>query len=71
MIFGMFGYIALWMTCQVPLGILLGRCLRRASDHDLPEARASKHALIVPHSRPRHTYSTKASAHFQQASNGR
>ena len=32
-------WIFTWLLCQVPIALLIGRCLHRAGDLDLPEER--------------------------------
>ena len=45
-IVGIFGTIALWLACQVPVALLLGRCLRRASEHDFREAETARRKVV-------------------------
>jgi len=40
------GVVALWLACQLPLALLLGRCLRHASEQDFP--RAEREPTIRP-----------------------
>ncbi|HVM84791.1 MAG TPA: hypothetical protein VMW18_12955 [Candidatus Binatia bacterium] len=45
------GVVALWLACQLPFALLLGRCLRYASEQDFP--RAEREPTVQP-TRRRH-----------------
>jgi hypothetical protein len=57
---GIFGWVALWLAMQLPLGILLGSCLRRASGQDLPKSRAETRGPATVMPLRRHQASSKS-----------